>query len=369
MQLLMAPFRLVVDVIRGVLFLPLVLIALVVLGLNLMTMLPADWFGAPLWLWELPLHFRLQLWGALVLCTGLMLLTGFRWLMLVGLVATVVQGAMTLPTVTAWGQPNAKPVPPEVRTLRVLQMNVFANNVMPELALKQLRDTDAEVVVLQEVDDVWRERLTQNRAWLRAKFPHRLVDVSTDVALLSRYRFGSAHLVSVNSTEIFPDSWDRLWVAQVVKPGARPWTVVGIHPPVPFSQSLLARQNGYTTWVKRALSPQGAPLLPEATNPVVRLTPPLVVLGDFNTTPFSRNFHRWRDEVGLHPAIALNEDCRDAAMAGWCYRPSWPSLVQLPVLMIPIDHAFVSPGVRVLRRAPLPFNGSDHLSVMNVLGQ
>jgi endonuclease/exonuclease/phosphatase family metal-dependent hydrolase len=82
-------------------------------------------------------------------------------------------------------------------------------------------------------------------------------------------------------------------------------------------------------------------------------TEPLVLLGDFNAVPRSRAYRR----LALH--------LRDAqAIAAGRTRPTFPS--RLPVL--PLDHLFVSPSLRVSEAAvinsPLARVASDHLPVV-----
>jgi endonuclease/exonuclease/phosphatase (EEP) superfamily protein YafD len=74
---------------------------------------------------------------------------------------------------------------------------------------------------------------------------------------------------------------------------------------------------------------------------------PLLIIGDYNTTPWSARFQRFLAESGL----------RDSS-AGFGYQPTWPAYA--PAIGIPIDHAAVSPEVAVLARAAGPDLGGDH---------
>ena len=71
------------------------------------------------------------------------------------------------------------------------------------------------------------------------------------------------------------------------------------------------------------------------------------MIGDFNATPWSAVFQdltsggAWRD-----------------SRRGLGYQASWPS--ELGTLGIPIDHALVTPEIRVLQRSTFPIPGSDH---------
>ena len=81
----------------------------------------------------------------------------------------------------------------------------------------------------------------------------------------------------------------------------------------------------------------------------------ILLMGDFNTSPWSLAFRRLLSRSGL----------RDAA-GGFGYRPTWPA--QRPWLGIPIDHHVVSDGIVVKRFSVVGPTGSDHLAVYSELG-
>jgi endonuclease/exonuclease/phosphatase (EEP) superfamily protein YafD len=72
--------------------------------------------------------------------------------------------------------------------------------------------------------------------------------------------------------------------------------------------------------------------------------PPVIVMGDFNATPFSRQTSTFAARTRLQRLT---------------YLPSWPARLQLPQLSI--DHVFASPSIRVLEDQRILANaGSDH---------
>lgn len=77
---------------------------------------------------------------------------------------------------------------------------------------------------------------------------------------------------------------------------------------------------------------------------------PVILAGDFNSTPFAPIFRRLITVSGLRDP---------AADFGW--QPSWPTYV--PFLWIPIDHVLLSPEVRIHKRGTGSFIGSDHYPV------
>ena len=81
------------------------------------------------------------------------------------------------------------------------------------------------------------------------------------------------------------------------------------------------------------------------------LEEPAVVIGDLNTTPWSRLFARLVERTGLC-------DSR----AGFGIQASFPS--DMAFLRIPIDHLLASCAVGVRARRIGPQVGSDHLPVI-----
>lgn len=78
----------------------------------------------------------------------------------------------------------------------------------------------------------------------------------------------------------------------------------------------------------------------------------MIVMGDFNATPFSRVTATLAQGLGVNRLTHL---------------PTWPSTVELPQLAI--DHIFASQGIRVLAPQQIgKSSGSDHYPVVMTLG-
>ncbi len=83
---------------------------------------------------------------------------------------------------------------------------------------------------------------------------------------------------------------------------------------------------------------------------------PVVIVGDFNATPWSSSFRRLKSSAGLRNS-----------MSGHGLQPTWP--VGLGPLMIPIDHALHSPDLAVVERRTGPSLGSDHRPLVLTLAR
>ena len=79
---------------------------------------------------------------------------------------------------------------------------------------------------------------------------------------------------------------------------------------------------------------------------------PVILVGDFNSTPWSHVMTRLRRKAGLNILSGI--------------RPSWPAT--LGISLMPIDHILVSPDIINLGVGRGPYLGSDHLPIIARLG-
>jgi endonuclease/exonuclease/phosphatase (EEP) superfamily protein YafD len=78
---------------------------------------------------------------------------------------------------------------------------------------------------------------------------------------------------------------------------------------------------------------------------------PLIVAGDFNTTPYSPYFTDWLESAGL-------TDSR----RGRTLSTSWPTMLRWAG--IPIDHVAVNDGFTIISHRRLPNFESDHFGAL-----
>ena len=85
----------------------------------------------------------------------------------------------------------------------------------------------------------------------------------------------------------------------------------------------------------------------------------LILVGDFNLTPWSFNLRRIDRTFGL--------ERRDRAMFSWPARPFVGGLLRSPVAFLPIDHIYAGSAWRTVKIERGPRLGSDHYPVVVVL--
>jgi endonuclease/exonuclease/phosphatase (EEP) superfamily protein YafD len=210
--------------------------------------------------------------------------------------------------------------------LRIVSLNVLAGNADSDRTLAYLRQCDADVVVLLEVDHAWAEAV----AMLEPRYPHGLVHPRADrfgIAVLSRLPLANHRVEALAEGP-------PVVIADLPR-GSKGCLLVAAHPPAPISASWSVRRDAQLAAIGDVAATESRPV---------------IVAGDLNATPWSHGFRQLVRLRGL----------RDSAL-GRGLQPTWNARHLAP--RIPIDHVVVSPAVRVLSRRVGPDVGSDHLPV------
>lgn len=286
-------------------------------------------FGRAAWQLDLFAHFRIQYAALFVVLTVVLLLLR-RWT--VALAAVIGLGVSVVPLLpyairdsdaTAVAPVPAQPPEPN---FRLLTFNVWFRN--PDLAhtAAYLEQSQADVVVLQELTPPQAEILRP----LLPTYPHYYIEPS---------RMGAAVFTKwpVISAESVPLAEEGAIAARMqIDWRGLPVTVLGVHLNWPLGPRNSAYRNEELAGVVAfAKTQQG----------------PLIVAGDFNLTPWSEYFR----------AALANSRLHDAAR-GFGLARSWPA--QFAPLGIRIDHCLLSPHWRSVSTHPGPWLGSDHLPLL-----
>jgi endonuclease/exonuclease/phosphatase (EEP) superfamily protein YafD len=279
------------------------------------------------WAFDLFSHFRLQyVVAALILLAAALALRDWRTAIVLALVALVHGWAIKDLWLggTASAAPGGTP-------LRVVSANVWAINPTPDQVLAFIRASDADLVALV---DARRRRWRQVLAELGQLYPYRAPKSWREhapVVLLSRYPVVSEEVVHAPRGR-------RPYLTATLAVGGQELVVVGVHPtsPSPTLAGETRRRNRELDHIALA---------------VVDTDRPVIVAGDFNTSPWSPHFQDLVAAAGL----------RNAA-AGHGYIATWPTWFW-PAL-IPIDHVLLKGplAVTAVRRGPAV--GSDHFPLI-----
>ncbi len=300
--------------------------------------------------WRLVLAWPIGLGGALLAAATLLgflgrqwwgfdLLSSFRPQYLAGLLATgalamavigpgagiaflaaaAINAAVIAPFYVANGPAAADGAP----TVDIVAFNVQASNRQRPAIMDWVRNTDADLVFLIESSFEWED------AAERAALPYTIQERVQGTSV-----FGVTLLVrdGVAATSRPLQFGDRPAVEAVVDLGGSPVSVLAIHPRSPTSRERADRRDRYLRDVSVWARAQQNPVL---------------IVGDFNATPWSSSFRRLTAGAGLRNS-QVGHGLQPSFPAGW------------GPLMIPIDHALHSPDLAIATRGTGPALGSDH---------
>jgi endonuclease/exonuclease/phosphatase (EEP) superfamily protein YafD len=208
------------------------------------------------------------------------------------------------------------------RVLRVVSLNVGAQNPRIDLTAEFLLKVDGDVVVLVELRKKQRERLLEQ---LSSRYPHQIGTRS--VMLLSKLPpVASSHL---NGRRIDGRPSAPVW-ARFERDG-QTFELSAVHFVRPFTP---LQQISETEALIDFANARDVPL---------------IVAGDFNLTPWSTMLQRFGRETGLKRSIT--------------FTPTWP-LGRKRMPFVTIDNVFVSKEFAVVSAEVGPYVGSDHRPII-----
>jgi endonuclease/exonuclease/phosphatase (EEP) superfamily protein YafD len=206
--------------------------------------------------------------------------------------------------------------------VRLVWANVFGRSAALARVMALAEAVRADLVLIAELP---RALSREDEARLVGPFMHRAGRPDLDgvwVAAFARSTIGSPA----------PIAWSpgarRRGLVFTIETAAGPLRVAGIHPHVPFTPGMTRSRNATIQAAFAVMADGGAPA---------------ALVGDFNTTPWS--------------AVLRRATRGGVTRASPGARSTW--LTPLPVLGLPIDHAYVCGGARACARVG-PFVGSDH---------
>jgi endonuclease/exonuclease/phosphatase (EEP) superfamily protein YafD len=287
-------------------------------------------FGQSLSLGDRLAHFPFY-WALLAL--GLFVRASYIKRRMLAALAAALFLVHAVPVVSLWLRDSPPPARSEKHTvLTVVSANLYAHNSRKPEALAKLTNLSPDVLVLLELGDEWQAALKP----LLEKYPHNFGTQGT-TWMLSRHPLRMAARTEMKVAD--SARYDVLLEATVLAAESA-IRVVAIHPPPPRGSDRVAQQRLQAADYALALQRDE-----DATH--------RMLIGDFNTTPFSAVFRHIVQTTGL----------RNAGK-GRGYHPTWgpglPDEPLLPWLGIPIDHALVSDEVLVDDWMVGEMPGSDH---------
>lgn len=215
--------------------------------------------------------------------------------------------------------------------LRVISANVFNSNPTPEKVLDFVRREEGDIVILIDAErDRWQPVLAE----IGALYPYRAPETWSQggpIILFSRFPV-------LRHDNIQPPHGQRPYLEADLAVDGRTTTVFGVHPASPaITDPADSRQRN------RSLNYIG--------DTIEERIRPLIVAGDFNTTPWSPHFRDLIAASGLRNAAQGN-----GLIVTWP-RQFWPARV-------PIDHVLVRGPIAVEEVRRGASIGSDHFPII-----
>jgi endonuclease/exonuclease/phosphatase (EEP) superfamily protein YafD len=286
------------------------------------------WILPQWWVGELLGHLRIHLGMGLLIAAG-MLAWRWRWWGLPFFAVAMLNLALLIPF---YGANQAQGV--LIRnSLKIVHYNLDQTARDHGAAFAYLRGQQADILFLQEVTPALADQFARELPAYRLVYARPLQNTH-----------GSALLLPIDSTlvvdsvgEVFlPASSPRPMITALIWQNDRPLLLLSmavIRPKDGYSNDIQEQEfAAIGSWLRVQHQQTGYPIL---------------VIGDFNSTPWSERFQR----------LLANSGMRDSSI-GFGYQPTWPAVAS--VAGIPIDHSLVSPEIIVLGRGTGPDLGGDH---------
>lgn len=290
----------------------------------------AGFFGLDYWISDLLSHFRPHLLAFSVIVLVLTFMG--RRLDLAAIMAVLI-GVNLLALMPNWQIPRADAAPEGVRTVKIVNLNLWRTNPKPQKVLDFLATEQPDIAILQEGSPEWKARLET----LSKDFPYQAAMPREDaffpysMLILSKHR-----LANIEAVEI-ADSYGAPIVAAVATIGGQKLRILNVHTTSPVTLAhFKARQRQFRDIAAWAAAHEDLPLL---------------IAGDFNATAFSPIFHEFLATTHLR-----------STLPSFISFATWPSF--LPIRGLTIDHQFANDGILLKSARRGPYVGSDHYPVI-----
>ena len=275
-------------------------------------------FGSTSWFFDLLSNFRFQLAIGLIVL-GVVYFFGFgRWTAFIFVAAGVVNAFLVAPLYLENPAPAAAG-----DSLRIVSFNVGAGRADTAELVEWMETSEADLVFLLESSEEWLGAMEMNGSGysISNQIPEdRIYGISvlgTSPTVVEQLRLGNTR-----------DPVMRVEAAV----GGETVAIYAVHPRPPDSAAKTEARDAVFT---------------ELATLVSRETLPVIVIGDFNATPWSYVFRDFSAETGL-----VN------SQKGYGLAATWPTS---PLTLVPLDHMLHSDSLTTVERDVGPDLGSDHL--------
>ncbi|MEM7726721.1 MAG: endonuclease/exonuclease/phosphatase family protein [Cyanobacteria bacterium P01_A01_bin.45] len=305
-------------------------------------------FGSYIAWWyplELISHFRIQYLWVSIIITGLLLL--FWWRKIIkkkSLFVTLFCLSLMFISLNAveiipWYFSHSQQIDQKTENqVKLLSFNVNIENRQYQNVLNVVQEKNPDIALFLEVDDIWVNKL---KIGLNERLPYSFKTPVGRSVLFSRLPLKDVQgdILKSNRHNIFA----------TIEINKKPIQFIGTHPLVPIQRNTLRIRNQQLEVLARFVKKQ---------------TKPVIVLGDFNLTPWSPYYRKFINKTGLH-----NTSLGYGTLPTWPHPTTYLKLPKYitPLMSIPIDHCFVSQDFKVANYQVGKNANSDHASIVTDL--
>jgi endonuclease/exonuclease/phosphatase (EEP) superfamily protein YafD len=297
------------------------------------------------WSWPLELltHFRFQyLVLSLIVTSVLFILWRIRYTKSKLLIFTsLLLVGLNIIEILPWYLPHPQQLigNPPYTSIRVLSFNINIQNKQYDSMVGVVLDYQPDVALLSEVSQ---DTMTKLNEGLKGTLPYTFRTPGGGLAIFSRFPLQDVKGDNFNKQS----NHNLIATLEIDK---QPVKIIGTHPLVPTKPANFHRRNRQLAALTEYIQGQNQPL---------------ILVGDFNLSPWSPYYRRFINKTKL----------RNARL-GFGILPSWPRPAthvhlpkwQIPLVNIPIDHCLVSQHFRVARTYTGANGNSDHASLITEL--
>jgi len=306
-------------------------------ALGLLVAMVVGLLGRFWWLADLSTHFSMYFAVASVLWVLLAVYMRRRKTIIILLIILSVNIWTVLPSFL----PRGNQVQTQSPVLSLAQFNILHKNRDRKQALDFIRNCDADIMFIQEIDPWWAGVVLESDVPYRFEVS-RPADGSFGIAMLVHTSIDSDDRVVIEGTRVIDyaegvDGVERPAIEATLLLDGQRVKLLSIHPPPPTRSEYFTLRNE---------------ILQQARDWADAQTDPHVVIGDLNTTPWSHAFSILTKGGGLV-----------STLDGRGNQGTWPTHLPMPWLL-PIDHCLHSVEWDCVEREIGPETGSDHLPLL-----
>lgn len=289
-------------------------------------------FAKSWWVADLCANLRLQ-WMLAIACGAIVFAISRRWKM-VAICLLVV--CLHLPTViSSYGNAPSRPADSAAADFSVATFNVLTSNQNYEAIERQLMESNADIVAIVELSDGLERHLAGNFAkhypWSRTEVPR---GGNFGIGLYSKHEWRTANVFRLNDPRL-----PSIDASLTIK--GTPVYFVATHTLPPIGEYGFLHRNRHLELLANRINQR-------KTNGSVD-GEAVVVVGDFNLTPWSPHFDAFCNQAQL-------------ARNGQGIQPTWYALPAFPFGLV-LDHVLTSPNLNYTSHQISSGVGSDHRMV------